>query len=370
MTEVHSSSHKISKDGHNFVHKSVLLSEAVDRLVLDSFVPLQKNTRKAKGIKDYLHRSRKCLSNGHFLDATFGRGGYTRELLRRGVQKITALDRDKDAISFGNHAFEKEIGEGRLTLYHAKFSDLDTFVEPDSLAGAVFDIGVSSPQLEDAERGFSFLKEGPLDMRMGLSKQTAADFLNAAREEEIAHVLWTFGGERKSRSIAKRIVAFRKKNPFKTTQDLVRLFGKAVQGRAARGGAIHPATRTFQALRILVNDELLELEVALKKVSKALSTCGRLVCVSFHSEEDRRIKHFFKPKKPEALSRHGPLAYKNAPTGDTSSGEDERKAEPTLVFETLEKQPLVPSREEVAANPRARSARLRWGVKWEGECDA
>lgn len=288
-------------------------------------------------------------AKGHFLDATFGRGGYTKALFEQGATRITAIDRDEEAISFGQKVFQKEIKEERLFLHHAKFSDLDRYIPNKSLEGVVFDVGVSSPQLDTPERGFSFLQDGPLDMRMGLCTHTAADFLNTAGETEIADVLFNFGGERKSRSLAKRIVQQRTQKPFRTTQDVVALFGaRAHLDRAGRGGAIHPATRTFQALRILVNDELSELQIALHKAANALVTGGRLVCVAFHSAEDRIVKHFLRPPTTQNASRHVPQSLSNnAPRA----------------FDVKGKQPIKPSFAEIKDNPRARSARLRWGIK-------
>lgn len=288
---------------------------------------------------------------GHICDATFGRGGYTKAFLDAAHKqstdlKITAIDRDESAIAFGQQTFSEAIDKGLLTLHHARFSEIGSLFQPASLDAIVFDFGLSSPQVDTATRGFSFSKNGPLDMRMGLSTQTAADFLNTASEADIANVLREFGGEKYSRPLARKIVQVRPEKPFQTTQDLAALFQNAPPPRP---GAIHPATRTFQALRIWVNNELDEIKTALSLAPKLLKPGGRLVTVSFHEGEDRLAKHAFKPPQKNVASRHQPYTL-----GYTKASSD--------LFDCPRPQPRFPSAPEIKRNPRARSARMRFGI--------
>ena len=282
---------------------------------------------------------------GTFLDATFGRGGYTKALLAHENVHVIALDRDRAAIDYGKSAFNQEIAQRRLELHHTRFSQLSLYVPQESLDGVVFDLGLSSPQLEDSGLAFSFSKDEPLDMNMGLGRGRASDFLNYGSEKDIREVLWTFGEERYAGSLAHRIVKIRPEKPFKTTRDLTALFDHVPH----KPGTIHPATRTFQALRIWVNEELDELQKALTQTIGALKPKGRLVCVSFHSLEDRIVKRFFSPPPAIQPSRHLPQSLDKIPA----------------LFDVPEKQPLRPTPHEVENNPRARSAKMRWGVKKE-----
>lgn len=282
---------------------------------------------------------------GTFLDATFGRGGYTRTLLKHDNVNIVALDRDREAIDYGRSTFGNALSQGRLHLHHTRFSQLALYVPEASLDGAVFDLGLSSPQLDTSGRGFSLTKDEPLHMNMGLSERKASDLLNYGSDQDIRHVLWTYGEEKNARALARKIVTIRTQKPFQTTRDLVSLF----DGIPHKPGTIHPATRTFQALRIWANEELEELKGALTQALKALKPGGRLVCVSFHSLEDRIVKHFLSPPPLVQPSRHLPQSLD--------------KAAP--LFDVPGKQPMRPSDEEVAQNPRARSAKLRWGIKQE-----
>jgi 16S rRNA (cytosine1402-N4)-methyltransferase len=282
---------------------------------------------------------------GTILDATFGRGGYTRALLEHKDVNVVALDRDRDAIDYGRSAFSDALTQGRLHLHHTRFSQLALYVPEASLDGAVFDLGLSSPQLDNSGRGFSLTKDEPLHMNMGLGERKASDLLNYGSEQDIRHVLWTYGEEKNARALARKIVNARTQNPFQTTRDLVSLF----EGIPRRPGHIHPATRTFQALRIWVNEELDELKSALIQAFQALKPEGRLVCVSFHSLEDRIVKRFLSPPPLVQPSRHLPQSLD--------------KAEPP--FDVPGKQPIRPSDEEIAHNPRARSAKLRFGIKRE-----
>ena len=284
---------------------------------------------------------------GLYIDATFGGGGYTRALLNYSqALQVIGIDRDDQAISQGQKCFAHEIAQGRLVLFCKRFSSLkritQDFSEP--ILGIVFDLGVSSDQIDTPERGFSFLREGPLDMRMGLCERSAEDFVNTAPEEKIAFVLKTFGEEKFARKIARKIVAYRKEAPLTTTTALSKLVEDVLPYKNTR---IHPATRTFQALRIWVNSELQELKDGLKEAAEILAPKGRLVVVSFHSLEDRIVKQFFRPHLKSFHSRH--TLEPSLPP-------------PPLTFRGPKK-PFYPTGEEIEHNPRARSARLRWGEK-------
>ncbi|WP_395697110.1 16S rRNA (cytosine(1402)-N(4))-methyltransferase RsmH [Methylocella sp.] len=283
---------------------------------------------------------------GLYLDATFGAGGYSRALLERGGT-VVALDRDPRAIAGGAPLVSE--AQGRLTLIEAPFSRLAEAAAARGFSGfdaALFDVGVSSMQLDEAERGFSFRLDGPLDMRMGIGGRSAADIVNGASEAELADILYYFGEERASRRIARAIVADRAKKPFETTGALAAMIARVAPGKP---GEVHPATRSFQALRIAVNDELGELVAGLAGAEAALKPGGRLAVVTFHSLEDRIAKLFFARRagRGQARSRRLP-------------GEPEA---PAPTFEVTGPQPIAPSVAEVEANPRARSAKLRWGTR-------
>ncbi|MBE7219475.1 MAG: 16S rRNA (cytosine(1402)-N(4))-methyltransferase RsmH [Caulobacteraceae bacterium] len=281
------------------------------------------------------------------VDCTFGAGGYTRALLDAGA-RVIAFDRDPFAARFA--APLRERYGARFALVSRPFGELEAGLDDEGVAqvdGVVFDLGVSSMQLDQAERGFSFMRDGPLDMRMAAAGPTAADLVNTAEEEEIARVIWTYGEERKSRRIASAIGRRRAEQPFNRTLDLAEVVERALGGR--RGAPTHPATRTFQALRIAVNDELGELERALPAAERRLAAQGRLVVVSFHSLEDRVAKAFLAERagRTPAGSRHLP---------PTAAG-------PAPSFELLRTGALAASEAESAANPRARSAKLRAAVR-------
>jgi 16S rRNA (cytosine1402-N4)-methyltransferase len=275
------------------------------------------------------------------VDATFGAGGYSRRLLDAGAT-VHAFDRDPDAIAAGRLWPETTETPPRLVLHPRRFSEMVATLSEagvSSVDGVVMDVGVSSMQLDQAERGFAFSAEGPLDMRMSREGPTAADFLNSAREEEIADVLYHYGEERQSRRVARAIVAAR---PLATTGDLARVVRKALNYRA--GAPKDPATRSFQAIRIHVNGELDELEAALAASERLLRSGGRLAVVSFHSLEDRIVKRFLREASggTARASRHLPAANDGAA--------------PT--FSDLSKA-IRPSMAELERNPRARSATLR-----------
>jgi 16S rRNA (cytosine1402-N4)-methyltransferase len=276
------------------------------------------------------------------LDGTFGAGGYTRAILDAGADVI-ALDRDPNAIAGGQSMVAEY--NGRLTLNHTEFSALAAFAPEGGLDGVVLDIGVSSMQIDEAERGFSFQRNGPLDMRMSSSGVSAADVVNRAKVSDLIRIFGFLGEEKHSGRIARAIEKRRLNEPFQTTRDLANLI-ETVNPRKAKD-KIHPATRVFQALRIFVNDELGELAQALFAAERALKPGGRLVVVTFHSLEDRIVKKFFSERAGKASgSRHLPMV-------------EARKA----TFEPVGKGMVAASEEEAELNPRARSAKLRAGIR-------
>lgn len=288
-------------------------------------------------------------AGGRYLDGTFGAGGYSRALLEREPKAtLLALDRDPSAIA-GGAGLVAAMG-GRLTLAEARFGALAEEAERFKMApldGVVLDIGVSSMQLDQAQRGFSFRFDGPLDMRMAASGQSAAELVNEADEGVLANIIYHYGEERRSRAVARAIVEARRKAPITTTKQLADLVAGIVRGEP--GGA-HPATRTFQALRIAVNDELCELVRALHGAEAVLAAGGRLSVVTFHSLEDRIVKQFFAERSGRAPggSRHAPAT-----------------AAPQATFKLVTKGPVAPSEAEMRANPRARSAKLRAAERTE-----
>jgi 16S rRNA (cytosine1402-N4)-methyltransferase len=286
-------------------------------------------------------------TGGLYVDATFGAGGYSRALLDRGA-RVIALDRDPSAIRAGE-ALKTSSG-GRLELAEARFSDLDDVVRllgVEAVDGVVFDIGVSSMQLDEPRRGFSLRFDAALDMRMGRSGRSAADILRDEDEATIADILFHFGEERAARRIARAIVAEREAKPFTSTLELASLIARVAP--APRGEATHPATRAFQALRIAVNDELGELVRGLVAAERLTKPGGRLAVVTFHSLEDRIVKLFLSLR-----SGRGRAPSRRLP------GEPP-EAEPT--FEVPRGQPIGPSEAEARSNPRSRSAKLRFGAR-------
>lgn len=283
-----------------------------------------------------------------YIDGTFGAGGYTRAVLEAADCRVLAIDRDPDAIARAQGF--SDAFPGRLTIVQAPFSTLDTIAEDqgfDPVDGVMLDIGVSSMQLDEAGRGFSFQSDGPLDMRMSQDGASAADVVNSESAETIANILYVLGEERRSRAIARAIVAARTDAPITTTKALADIVAR-VLGRLPDGR--HPATRTFQALRIYVNDELGELARGLSAAERCLKPGGRLVIVTFHSLEDRIAKRFLAQRagKESRGSRHlpDPSIKLKLPS-----------------FRILNPRPLTPSKGELEVNPRARSARLRAAVR-------
>lgn len=284
------------------------------------------------------------LDGALVVDATFGAGGYTEAFLQAGA-RVVAFDRDPDAIAAGQAMVEDY--RDQLTLIEAPFSLLAQELEQRDIGpvdAVVLDIGVSSMQLDQAQRGFAFRHDGPLDMRMDQNGPTAADIVNGWSESDLADVFYLYGEERRSRAIAKYIVDVRQEWPITTTRGLANLIEKLMPVRKrGPGPVIHPATRVFQALRIAVNDELGELVAALRGAEQALKPGGRLAVVTFHSLEDRIVKRYLADATQSSRgSRHLP----------------DVALDPAL-FETITRRPVVPGDEELAINPRSRSAKLR-----------
>lgn len=277
------------------------------------------------------------------LDGTFGAGGYSEAILSKGA-RVVALDRDPAAIADGQ-ALLRAYGDA-LSLVEARFGALADHAPDDGLDGIVLDIGVSSMQLDEARRGFSFQQEGPLDMRMAASGPTAADIVNRVRSADLTRIFGLLGEERHAGRIARAIERRRQDQPFTTTRDLAQLIETVAPRRSQ--DKIHPATRVFQALRIFVNEELSELAAALFAAEQVLKPGGRLVVVSFHSLEDRIVKRYFQSRsgKASGSSRHLPQA-------ETVEAR----------FELIGKGVITASKREMNENPRSRSAKLRAGVR-------
>jgi len=289
----------------------------------------------------------RVLPDGTYLDGTFGRGGHARGVLEKlgPGGRLLLMDKDPEAIAVAGREFA---GDARVAIRRGSFADLARWDATDAgLDGVLFDLGVSSPQLDVAERGFSFGKDGPLDMRMDPdSGESAAQWLARADEREIADVLWTYGEEKMSRRIARTIVARRGEQPILRTAQLADLIASAVPRGAQK---IHPATRSFQAIRIFINRELADLETGLDAAYARLKTGGRLAVISFHSLEDRIVKRFIAARaKAPAGNRRMPVTQAFTPT--LRAIDDAQKADSS----------------ELAANPRARSAVLRVAEKLPG----
>jgi 16S rRNA (cytosine1402-N4)-methyltransferase len=282
--------------------------------------------------------------DGIYLDGTFGRGGHSRLILSKLSEKgrLFAIDRDPRAIEDA-----KTIDDPRFQIIYGKFSDALSLLQDYGVVGKIdgilLDLGVSSPQLDEATRGFSFMRDGPLDMRMDTEKGiTAAEWLNTAPEEEIARVLWEYGEEKMSRKIARIIVNDRKETPYVTTMQLSNMLARVV-GSKEKGK--NPATRTFQAIRIHINGELDEIKKILEDSDEILADNGRLSIISFHSLEDRIVKNFMR------LAEKGPSVPRGLPITEESLQKDRKF--------TIISKPIKPSDDEIENNPRSRSAVLR-----------
>ena len=273
--------------------------------------------------------------SGSYLDLTFGRGSHSQEILNRlsPSGKLFAVDRDLEAVSYG----KDNIADKRFEILHANYSQIDVLFSEQQFNGILLDLGTCSTHLDNHSRGFSFQGEGPLDMRMDTSQGfSAASFLNESTEQEISDVIYKYGEEKASRKIAKAIVAFRNRTLINSTSDLV----KIIEGVLKRTGKKHPATKTFQAIRIHVNNELEHLEIALGKLAQLLNKKGVIAIISFHSLEDRIVKNFFKPDI-QSLPKDIPIN--------------------NVVKESFHciKKKVKPSAEEIKRNPRSRSAVMR-----------
>ena len=291
-------------------------------------------------LRDAVIASLMPKSGGHYVDGTFGAGGYSEALLGAADCKVWGIDRDPDALAFGAALTARF--PGRLTMIEGNFGDMDHLLGDrgvELVDGVALDLGVSSMQLDRAERGFSFRADGPLDMRMSHTGESAADLVNRLDETELANLIYDLGEERLSRRIAAAIVRAR---PIARTGELAQVIRRVMP---PKGDGIDPATRTFQALRIAVNDELGELTRGLSAAERLLAPGGRLAVVTFHSLEDRPVKMFFQRRagKTPGGSRHLPTS---APSRAPS-------------FRLLSNKPLVADKEEIRINPRARSAKLR-----------
>ena len=283
-------------------------------------------------------------NGGIYVDGTFGQGGYSRAILDAAATRVFGIDRDPAAIDFGAELINEY--PSRLTLIQGCFGDITKIMANEGIShvdGIMLDLGVSSPQIDNPDRGFSFRYDGPLDMRMENKGPTAADFINGATEEDIANVIYEYGDERYSRRIARRIVEARKLKPILSTSQLVNIIHSNV--RRSRDG-IHPATRTFMALRIQVNDELGQLDRGLISAERILKPGGRLAVVAFHSLEDKKIKSF--------LHERGGLAAKGSRHMPETN---EINMAPS--FNLVKRGVIKPAVSEVLSNPRSRSAKLR-----------
>ncbi|WP_439124224.1 16S rRNA (cytosine(1402)-N(4))-methyltransferase RsmH [Marivita sp.] len=290
--------------------------------------------------------------SGVWVDGTFGAGGYARGLIEAGAKTVIGIDRDPLAHEMAA-AWLPEFG-GRIVLHQANFAEMDQIAS--DVDGVVLDLGVSSMQLDQADRGFSFMKDGPLDMRMGQDGPSAADIVNGADEFDIADILYTYGEERASRRIAKSIVAARKMAPITRTLELVKIIESCLP--RPKPGQSHPATRSFQALRIAVNDEYGALMQGLMAAERALKPGGLLAVVSFHSVEDRMVKRFMQARGGQAgrANRYAPEIETEIPA-----------------FQIVTRKAVGPDDDELAVNPRSRSAKLRVARRTEapaGEIDA
>ncbi len=285
--------------------------------------------------------------NDVFVDGTFGAGGYSRALLEMSACRVYGIDRDPRAIAIGRK-MEAEF-DGRLQVLEGCYADMEVLLQAagvNQVDGVTLDVGVSSMQIDEAERGFSFMRDGPLDMRMSDNGPTAADIVNTESEAELARIIFQFGEERRSRAIARVLVERREVKPFERTVELAEAVASVVR---PTGKGIHPATRTFQALRIFVNDELGQLAAGLAASERLLNPGGRLAVVSFHSLEDRRVKKFLSVRSSARAnpSRHMPPGEE----GEVPS------------FTLVKRGAIKAGEGETSLNPRSRSARLRGAIR-------
>ncbi len=282
-----------------------------------------------------------------YVDATFGGGGYSEAILKAADCKVIAIDRDPDAIERSSNLSKNF--PNNFTIVQGCFGNITQLLNSiniDKIDGIVFDFGVSSYQIDQAERGFSFRFDGPLDMRMSNEGISAADVINTFTQEQIESIIKTYGEEKKSRAIAKAVVESRRNAPITTTLQLAEL----IRGIVKKKDGLDPATLTFQGLRIYVNNELLEIENTLKSCVDLLGSQGRLVAVTFHALEDRLVKNFLRQSQGTSISRYTP----DLPGNQTDAPSP---------FKTLFSKAITPTRSEIRSNPRSRSARLRAAVR-------
>ena len=293
---------------------------------------------------------------GIYVDGTLGAGGYAEAILEQANCRVYGIDRDPLAIESARE--KAKTWDGRLIPLRGRFGDMEDLLSAEAVIavdGVALDLGVSSMQLDEADRGFSFLRDGPLDMRMSQDGPSAADVVNRMPEGELADLIYTYGEERRSRAVARAIARARADAPITRTLEFADIVRSAFPARAKTKGGIDPATRTFQAIRIHINDELAELDRGLAAAERLLTPGGRLAVVSFHSLEDRRVKDFLRLRAGATprTSRHLPA---------TDAAEPENRPS----FRILTRRPVTPGAREVAANPRARSARLRAAERLDG----
>lgn len=284
---------------------------------------------------------------GVYVDGTFGAGGYSRAILEAADCHVYGIDRDPLAIAMGREMAAEF--PGRLVMVEGCYADMEGLLSShgiDAVDGIALDIGVSSMQIDEAERGFSFMREGPLDMRMSGEGRTAADVVNEESEAELARIIFVYGEEQRSRAIARAVAERRELAPFNSTVELAEVVASVVR---PTGKGIHPATRTFQALRIVVNDELGQLVKGLAASERLLTPGGRLAVVSFHSLEDRRVKNFLSARSEGRArpSRHVPVSDEG----------------PAPTFKLIKRGTFKARPDELAVNPRSRSARLRGAIR-------
>jgi 16S rRNA (cytosine1402-N4)-methyltransferase len=287
---------------------------------------------------------------GVYVDATFGNGGYSCAILDENDCEVIAFDRDPNVIKNSKSIIEKY--KGRLKIIKGCFGNMEELLNENNISkvdGIVFDIGVSSMQIDTPQRGFSFMKDGPLDMRMSQDGISAYDVVNIFEEKQLADIIYKYGQEKKSRTIAKAIVLDRKEKPFETTKDLSGLLERIVKKSKDK---IHPATRTFQALRIFVNNELGELEKGLEAAKNKLNDNGKLIVVTFHSLEDKIVKKFINKN-----SGNTPNPSRYLPSVNQTSDR---------IFDKVTRKPITATKREIKLNPRSRSAKLRIAVKLKG----
>lgn len=306
------------KDQKKSPHYSVLLNEILDNLDIQQ--------------------------GKNYLDCTFGAGGYSKAILNRAECNLTALDQDPNVSVYVDQV-KQDFGN-RFEFVKTNFSDAINVLDK-KFDGIVLDLGVSSMQIDQGERGFSFMKDGPLDMRMSGQGISAEDYVNEASEEDIANVIYKYGEEVKSRRIAKKIVEYRSQERIKTTGQLAAIIKQVIPHSY---GKIDPATKTFQAIRIFINQELSALENFLYNVRELLNPAGRLLVVSFHSLEDSIVKNFFRDNSAKKIAR-------------SKYARDILPVDPDKWLQVITKKPIVPTREEVKINPRSRSAKLRVAQK-------